>query len=325
MEHTVTIYLAPFQSITTHTYRKVYAAHFGGVSKYYTPFFSKIDHDTRLSERKLRELQHLDVGLPEVVPQILSKDPGEILRFGRICAGMGFNELNWNLGCPYPQVADKKRGSGLLMYPNIIDEILEKVMSAIPLKFSVKCRLGYEDKEEIEPLIPIFNKYPLHEVTVHGRIGTQLYSGMADHLKVALAAERLKAPFVHNGDLMTVDDYNHLSSFIKPAAWMIGRGILSNPFLPEDISGIVSETDRMKRLRLFLDDLYFNYRKDMNDRLTILNLLKEYWDYLETWFSDPLKIKRLIKKARTFEEYEDAVVKIFQSYHSTPYRTDQER
>lgn len=323
MEREVKVYIAPFQSITTHTFRRVYCHHFAGIDKCFTPFFSKIDHDSRLSDRKQRELRHLQQGMPEVVPQILSKDPIEILRFAGICKNLGFKELNWNLGCPYPQVADKKRGSGILPFPELVDSILNVVMSRIPLKFSIKCRLGYKNEGEIDKLIPVFNYYPLHELTVHGRIGLQLYGGNANHRKLAEIIPLVKIPFVHNGDINSRDDFQQVSQFLPSIdAWMIGRGLLSNPFLPEEIKGISVQMDRQERLGKFLNDLYYSYRTDMQDRLTVLNLLKEYWDYLEWMFVDPVKIRRIIKKVKTFDEYEDAVRMVIQD-HPILYKTDQ--
>lgn len=318
MKSDVQLYLAPFQGITPHTFRRVYAQHFDNVDKYFTPFFAKIDHQSRLSARKEFELQHLGSTSAEVVPQILSKDADEILRFAHLCASRGFSELNWNLGCPYPQVADKKRGSGMLPYPNMITEILDKVMPTMPLRFSIKCRLGYEKPEEIFNLIPVFNAYPIHELTVHPRIGKQLYSGQADKKFLLQILPLIKVPFVYNGDIFTFGDFAQLSGLIPDVnRFMIGRGILSNPFLPGEILNADHFPTRKIKLLRFLDDLYFGYRSDMNDRLTLLNVLKEYWDYLTNWFENPEKVKRIIKKVKTFDEYEDAVKRIFQEFEES--------
>lgn len=308
------LYLAPFQGITGHTFRKVYACHFRGINKYYTPFFSKIDHDTRLSARKEKELQHLRNEFPELVPQILSKDPAEILRFARICESRGFKELNWNLGCPFPQVAHKKRGSGMMPYPDLVNDILEKVMPSIPLKFSIKCRLGYEHPDEIFEMIPVFNQFPIHELTLHGRIGRQLYSGSVDMDRLLKVIPLLRIPFVFNGDILSKSTFDAASKQMPGVnKWMIGRGVLINPFLPADIKGVIDYPDRRAKLRLFMDDLYYAYRVDMNDRLTILNVLKEYWGFLFQWFENPQKVTRIIKKVKTFDEYEDAVKRIFET------------
>ncbi len=307
------IYLAPFQSVTTHTFRKVFTRHFTGVSKCYTPFFAKIDHESRLSPRKERELQHLEKGYPEVVPQILSKDPDEILRFARICAAKGYKELNWNLGCPMPQVADKRRGSGMLPYPEMVDDILGKIMAEMPVRFSIKCRLGYYSPDEIVNLMPVFNSYPLHELTLHGRLGKQLYSGNVDTESTAGAYRMCKVPFVYNGDVFGYQDYKNLTQKMPGIdKMMLGRGILGNPFLLNEITGLTIEGDRVDSLKAFVDDLYYEYRRTYNDRLTCLDLLKEYWDYLLMyWFDNPLKVKRLIKKVQDFDEYEDMARQIF--------------
>jgi len=50
------IYLAPFQGITGITFRSVYSKHFTGVDKLFTPFFTGISSDNKLSARKLAEL-----------------------------------------------------------------------------------------------------------------------------------------------------------------------------------------------------------------------------------------------------------------------------
>lgn len=312
MDNTYNLYLAPFQGVTGHTFRQVYSRHFKGINKFYTPFFSKIDHETRLSDRKIHELQHLNDKSVEVVPQILSKEASEIIKFAHICQNLGFKELNWNLGCPYPRVADKKRGSGILPYPEMINDILEQVMPQMPLKFSIKCRLGYENPDEILNIIPVFNSFPIHELTVHSRIGRQLYSGVADNNAFERLIPLVKSTLVHNGDLLSYSDFKELSTRMPSIdSFMIGRGVLSNPFLPEEINGYDQTIDKKSRLKTFMDDLYFGYRKDMNDRLTSLNVLKEYWDYLSNWFDNPHKVSKTIKKVKTFDEYEDAVKDVF--------------
>jgi tRNA-dihydrouridine synthase len=312
MEPNKHIYLAPFQGITNATFRAVFFQHFKGISKSYTPFFAQIDHETRLSPRKEHELRCLDTGFPDTIPQILSKDSAEILRFAHICKSRGFKELNWNIGCPWPQVADKKRGSGLLPFPEMIDDILSAVMPLMPLPFSIKCRLGYSNPDEIIDLIPVFNKYHLHEITVHGRIGKQLYTGELNHEMLTKIIPLIEAPFVYNGDIFTVEDFKGISDkYSNVNCWMIGRGLLKNPFLAEEILGNEEIPDKNKRLYSFLVDLYLAYRDEMQDRLTLLNILKEYWDYLGYSFNNEVKVKRLIKKVRNFEEYEDAVNKIF--------------
>lgn len=312
MNSSAQIYLAPFQGITGQVFRTCYAKHFEGVDAMFTPYFAGINHDSRLSEKKKIELQNtVENGIP-VIPQILSKDAGEIIRFAGILKNLGFTELNWNLGCPYPQVANKKRGSGMLPYPALVAEILEKVFDKTEINFSIKCRLGYFSPAEIDELVPVFNRFPLSELIIHPRIGKQLYSGSADPEKFIHLENQLQMPLVYNGDIFTEADFIRLQQKI-PAVnkWMIGRGILSDPFLAARIKGLKLPADSAQHLRHFVDDLYIQYRKVSVDNLAILGFMKEYWRYLSESFEDPHKVLKKIKKTRSFDEYEEIVAGIF--------------
>ena len=124
------LYVAPFQGITGAVFREIYTQYFTGVDKLFTPFFTGIYKKKNLITRsdELDEMQHNKIPL---VPQILSKDADEMLRFGEFCAEKGFAEINWNLGCPYPRVANKKRGSGILPHPEMLSDILSRLKGRI--------------------------------------------------------------------------------------------------------------------------------------------------------------------------------------------------
>jgi tRNA-dihydrouridine synthase B len=315
MENLPKIYLAPFQGITGVTFRSVYTKHFAGIDKLFTPFFTTIHHNNKLPARKLAELGSPAENGIEVVPQILSKDADEIIRFANFCETLGFQELNWNLGCPYPQVANKKRGSGILPYPELIDDILKKVMPESAIRFSIKCRLGYASADEIFELIPIFNNFPISELTIHARIGKQLYTGEPDHEIFSKASALLTVPVIYNGDIFSQHDFMRLNrSFPVINTWMIGRGLLYNPFLPAEIKGLSLTPDRKEHIRKFMDDLYFAYRRQMKDNLSAISVLKEYWSYLSCSFNDPHKVFKLVKKVRNFDEYEEAVSFVFNEF-----------
>jgi len=309
------IYLAPFQGITGVTFRQVYTRYFTGVDKLFTPFFNGIQYDSKLPARKLEELGNARENGIEVIPQVLSKDAGEILRFAVFCHNRGFGELNWNLGCPYPMVAKKKRGSGMLPYPEMIDEILTGVMAQMPLRFSIKCRLGYLSAAEIDALVPIFNRYGLSEITIHARIGKQLYSGETNLEAFEKATAGIQAPVVYNGDIFSLKHFMLLGNRLPGmSTWMIGRGLLSDPFLPARIKGLPLPADEHAHIRKFIEELYRTYRKQKNDNLSVLGNLKEYWHYLAESFNDPHKVFKQVKKVNSFGDYEAAVSVVFSDY-----------
>jgi tRNA-dihydrouridine synthase len=310
------IYFAPFQSITTSTFRKVYTQHFSGIDKLFTPYFFKIKTDEKLSAKHLRDLKNQAENGVEVVPQILSKNASEIIGFAKNCQELGFKELNWNLGCPYPQVANKKLGSGLLQYPDLLDSIQQEVLREIEIPFSIKCRLGYQSKEEIKKLIPVFNRYALSEIIIHARIGKQLYSGETDRAAFAQIVSQLNAPLTYNGDIFNEKDFVQFKNdFPEINRLMLGRGILKDPFLPAKIKGLDLPENPKAHLRIFMEELYYAYRKEKNDQLSLLSALKEYWTYLIYAFDEPTRVFRKLKKCKSFDTYEDAVYAVFEEHN----------
>ena len=304
--------MAPFQGITTSVFRKVYAKHFTGVDKMFTPFFTNV-YKEGLNRRGEDELKDITLNGIPVVPQILSKDPEEILRFAEFVKSLGYDEVNWNLGCPFPRVAKKKRGSGMLPYPGEIRKILDEVFKKIPLKFSIKSRLGYETPSEILKVVEVINDYPVSELTVHARIGKQLYKGdvNTDLFPEILKLSRIRVGF--NGDIFNREDFIRIKEKVDVDLIMLGRGLLVDPLLPGKIKK--SDTgDETFRVGKFIEDLYFQYRKKFNDSLTALNVLKELWWYLSHSFSNPHKVFKTLKKTRSFDEYEDAVKLILDKF-----------
>jgi tRNA-dihydrouridine synthase B len=110
----------------------------------------------------------------------LSNHPDEFICLANTLVDMGYREINWNLGCPFPMVAKKYRGSGLLPHPDRIDRMLDKTLDGFSGKLSIKTRLGRFSSDEMDRLIPVFNRYPLNRVIVHPRTGVQMYAGSVD-------------------------------------------------------------------------------------------------------------------------------------------------
>ena len=307
----VKLSLGPFQGITDAPFRNVFKKHFGGIDKFYTPFFTGIQKD----HAKNMQVEEIDPRFNDVetlTPQILSTDAEEILRFATQCKELGYKEINLNMGCPFPRVANKKRGSGLLPYPEKIDALFGQVFEKIDVKFSVKCRLGYFSPDEIVPVIDIFNQYPLSELVIHPRIGKQLYKGEADVQRFVELMPLIKAPLVYNGDIVSVESFERIREQVQPInEFMLGRGLLANPFLAEEIKGTLSNFDRTERLHAYVLDLYEDRLRHAGGSPKVLGRMKELWSYLMYSFDNPQDIWRKIKKINALKEYEEVVEAVF--------------
>lgn len=307
--------LGPFQGITDAPFRNVFKKHFGGIDKFYTPFFTGIQKD-HAKNMQVEEIDPRCNDVETLTPQILSTDAEEMLRFASQCKALGYKEINLNMGCPFPRVANKKRGCGLLPYPEKIDALLGRVFEEIDLKFSVKCRLGYFSPDEIVPVIEVFNQYPLSELIIHPRIGKQLYKGDADVQRFVALIPAIKVPLVYNGDIVSVESFEKICEEVKPVnEFMLGRGLLANPFLAEDIRVMPQATlNRTDRLHDYVNDLYEDRLRHAGGSPKVLGRMKELWSYLMHSFDEPQDIWRKIKKINALKEYEEAVETVFREH-----------
>ena len=305
--------LGPFQGITDAPFRNVFKKHFGGIDKYYTPFFTGIQKD-HAKNLQVEEIDPRCNDVDTLTPQILSTNAEEILRFATQCKALGYKEINLNMGCPFPRVANKGRGSGLLPHPDRVDALFEGVFERIgDMRFSVKCRLGYFDPKEIEVLIPIFNRYPLSELIIHPRIGKQLYKGEADVQRFKELIPSITVPLVYNGDIVSVESFERIREEVKPVnEFMLGRGILANPFLGEEIKK--EGLEKASRLKAYVEDLYQERLRHAGGSPKVLGRMKELWSYLMYSFDEPQDIWRKIKKINALKEYEEAVEAVFRNH-----------
>ena len=243
--------LAPMQGLTELLFRKVYSRCYpNAFDLSISPFLSLTHGNLKDAAKKIVDvLPEQNKGSMPVIPQLLGHETDGFIDLSNRLFDIGYGEVNWNMGCPMRRVAGKHRGSGILPYPDEVREILDTVVPALKPSLSVKIRLGYRSSDEIDKIIPILNDYPLKSVTVHPRIGKQMYSGTPDLDRFEEILPQIKHPVIYNGDVNSVYDYKKIRSrFPMVKDVMIGRGALYNPLLPtlikqeckEDFAGITA-------------------------------------------------------------------------------------
>lgn len=300
--------IAPFRGITYKPWRNAFARHFGGSDEMFAPFISGSGIE-KIHHSKLRDLLPLTDNVSRTVPQIISTNPDEIAALGNILADNGYIELNWNLGCPFARIANKKRGCGILPYPEQLDKLLSGIFNNLQIKLSVKTRLGYHHPDEIMKVLPVFNKYPVKRIILHTRTGKQGYKGKADPKAFFRCIQASKHPLVYNGDIYNHSQYQQLKAmFPQQNSWMIGRGALINPFLPSELKGMVF-ADREKRnlLESFHFELWHEAFKNRQHENMAIGSLKAVWHYMAGVFTIGNEVFTRIKRAKTRSTYLEAV------------------
>ncbi len=310
------IVLAPLRGVTTVDYRNAFSRHFSGVDSALTPFIPTVSGNA-IKPKLLKDIIPEHNKLMPVVPQIIGKEPADMILLANTIYELGYREVNWNLGCPWKFVAKKMRGSGLLAHPDKVDEILEKVMSNISGSFSVKVRLGMKLPDELRELIPVLNRYPLKEVIIHPRTAVQMYEGTVNLDMFGEYSDMLVHPVVYNGDIKSAEDYFALSRrFPAIDKWMIGRGLVANPFLAMNIKGgkAPEKHEYAKAMHKFHDDIFQQTKERLSGPGHILGRMKELWKYMAQSFAGSEKMLGRILRSKTVAEYEKKIADFFGKY-----------
>lgn len=317
-------YLAPMEGITGHIYRNALEKYFPGTDKYFTPFIAP-DQNKILRTKERRDVLPENNHVPELVPQILTNSAEDFIRTAKVLQELGYEEVNLNLGCPSGTVVSRKRGSGLLAFPDEVERLLDGIFSEIQLKVSVKTRIGKDDAEDAFWLMEIYRKFPLSELIIHPRIQKDFYRGEPNQ---DLFGELIRAskdqeggmpssghpentfPVCYNGNLLTEKDYLFFAEkFPEVDAVMLGRGVIANPGLIRQIrSGL--KTDK-KTLRAFHDEVLEEYRSLFGEDKNALFRMKEMWIYMIHLFTNHEKYAKKIRKAQSLAEYRCAADALF--------------
>lgn len=307
------LYLAPLRGITDVLFRNVFVSHFDGFDIAIAPFINPQRSPSKKKNLLADVFPENNRQLP-IIPQLLNNTAEDFLDLAFRLEDLGYTRLNWNLGCPAPMVANKGRGSGLLPYPDQIIELLDDVLPRLTASLSIKMRLGFREKSESFELLPRLNDYPLEELIIHPRLGKQMYKGKTDPDGFARCLSLTSHKVIYNGDINSVVTYTELAQkFDSISSWMIGRGVLANPFLAEEIKG-KTEMDpavRQKRIRAFHDELCEGYREKLSGPGHLLGKMKQLWLYLAASFPGKEKVMKKLKKARNEEQFFDAVEQMF--------------
>ncbi len=300
--------MAPFRGITHKAWRNAFARHFGGCDELFAPFISGSGTE-KLHPGKLSDILPIGNNLAPTIPQVISTHADEIVLLCNTLADHGYDELNWNLGCPFARIANKKRGCGMLPYPDLLNDILAKVFSKITINMSVKTRLGYYHRDEIYRALEVLNSYPVSRIILHPRTGKQGYKGKTDPSGFARCLEMSKHPLVYNGDIFNAPQFNKLqSAFPRQTTWMLGRGALMNPFLPAELKGVYYDDDeKRKKLEAFHFELWYHASGLHGQEARALGSMKAVWQYMAGIFADGKAVFTRIKRAKTREAYLAAV------------------
>lgn len=262
---------------------------YGGADVYYTEYF-RVHPDSHLDKPILASLIHNPTGRPAIA-QMIGNDIPSLVRSAKELQQYEIAAVDLNLGCPAPIVYKKCAGGGLLRDVPRIEGILGALRDAVSVKFTVKTRLGFDDTETIDALVPLFAKHGVDLVTIHGRTVTQMYREGVRYDLIGTATSSLPCPVLANGNISSHLDAETVVRQTGVRGLMLGRGAIRNPWLFDQIRqhhrGLLpfqpSAADRLA----YVEELYETVTMPNTRELDQVNRLKKHLNFFGHGLVEP--------------------------------------
>lgn len=183
----------------------------------------------------MRDLRFTEAERP-IVAQLFSANPEAMEYASRLCAELGFDGIDINMGCPDRSIEKQGCGAAMIKNPKRAAEIVEAARRGAPsLPVSVKTRIGYAT-QDIDGWIRFLLGLNLPALTVHLRTRKEM-SLVPAHWELMPQVVALRdeiAPgtlIIGNGDVKDKKEAREKCAAAGCDGVMLGRGIFGNPWL----------------------------------------------------------------------------------------------
>ncbi len=303
--------LAPMADVTDPAYRKLIAKH-GKPHVTWTEFVSA-DGLFHMRSKKgipdsenplMRDLLFTDAERP-IVAQLFSSNSEAMAYAATLCAELGFDGIDINMGCPDKSIEKQGCGAAMIKNPAKAKEIIAAARTS-GLPVSVKTRIGY-NQESIDEWLPALLEENLPALTVHLRTRKEMSKVPAhwDLMPRVVALRDKISPetrIIGNGDVMDLDDAKLKAEASGCDGVMIGRGIFGNPWV---FAGrTLEETSTSERLQALIE---FAYDFEAMIPSKSFHLVRKHVKAFSTGFEGAAELRATLMDTTTASEMEKVV------------------
>ncbi len=289
--------LAPMADVTDCAFRKTIAK-YGKPDVMWTEFVSADGLVRATPEGKAKLMRDLvfDPAVERpIVAQLFSANVEYMTQAAKLCAELGFDGIDINMGCPDRSIEKQKCGAAMIKNPKLAQEIIRAAIAGAAdgkeggLPVSVKTRIGY-NKDELDTWLPALLEAKPAVVTVHCRTRKEMSKVPArwEHIKHAVEIRNSlgsKTLIFGNGDVNDIDDAYAKAEATGADGVMLGRAIFGNPWLfknmekdaAENVSAHQPSTE--EKLRVMVEHT-FEFERQLGDIKNFAIMKKHYKAYV---------------------------------------------
>ena len=268
------------------------------------------------NDEKTKKLLNMKDEARPISAQIFGSDV-EAMKYAAKYVSEIADIVDINMGCPAPKVVKNGDGSKLLLDLKKVEEITKAVVESSKVPVTVKIRKGWDNEHIVAvDVAKIVEKAGAKAITVHGRTRSEFYTGKADWDIIKKVKEEISIPVIGNGDIKTPEDAKKILEYTHCDGIMIGRGVLGNPWLIEQIqtyleNGSVREIKNEERMEIIFKHIDLEV-KEKGENVGIKEMRKHICYYLKG-LPMASEIRNRINKLETEKEVKETLKEYFNS------------
>jgi nifR3 family TIM-barrel protein len=180
--------------------------------------------------------------------QIFGNDPDIMAKGAEIALSENPDFIDINMGCPVKKVVKRGAGSALMKTPELAIRIVKsvkKVLAGTEIPLSVKFRSGW-DLESVNYLEygRMMEDAGADLLILHPRTRSQMFSGHSNWTHIKILKAQSNIPVIGNGDIRNALDAKNMIEQTECDSIMIGRGIIGNPWIFQEIKDFWSGKEK---------------------------------------------------------------------------------
>ncbi len=302
--------LAPMYDVTDAAFRRIVRS-CGRPNVFFTEFTSS-DGLVSTGRDRLMHMLRFDKEEKPIVGQIFGAQPENFYKAAQLLAGLGFDGIDINMGCPDKSMMKNGSCAALFRTPKLAQEVVQATREgAGSLPVSMKIRIGDTKVDweswvatllETQPAavsIHLRTRKEMSKVPAHWELMPQIVKFIHDN------TEPVTRPLIiGNGDVLTLQEAKEKAALTGCDGIMIGRGVFSNPWVfAEDEP---SDHPLPKRLALLLQHAQW-FEQEFSG-IKRFEVLKRFFKIYVHGFDGAAELREKLYTATSAKEIEQILV-----------------
>ena len=261
------------------------------------------------NNKNTESLMEIDERERPVSLQLFGSDADIMSEMAKKIEEKPFDILDINMGCPVPKVAGNGEGSALMKKPELVREIVSKVVKATCKPVTVKIRKGFDEScVNAVDIARIIEDCGAAAVAVHGRTREQYYSGRADWDIIRQVKEAVSIPVIGNGDVTGPESAKRMLEETGVDGIMIGRAARGNPWIFGQIkeyleTGTLPKKPELSEVREMMLR-HAKMQQECKGEYTGIREMRKHVAWYTAGYPNSAKLRAKINEVETYQELE---------------------